>query len=161
MVDEILRDVRKRDRPEPRHKQLRAELTRPIDGVEVNGKERVFAWLGQQVRWRNPDGNKPVVCVMDGERALWKTLTRTIMGVVCILDLFHVLEYLWQAAHCFHAEGSEEAQAFVTDRLRRLLRGEAGYVIGNGDQAASQGFAGPAVVGGDRLPGAEPPVPTL
>jgi hypothetical protein len=163
VVDEILREVRQRGRPEPRHKQLRAELTRPIDGVEVNGKERVFAWLGQQVRWRNPDGNKPVVCVMDGERALWKTLTRTIMGVVCILDLFHVLEYLWQAAHCFHAEGSEEAQAFVTDRLRRLLCGEVcdrGPET-NGDQAASQGFAGPAVVGGDRLPGTEPPVHAL
>jgi len=138
VVDEILREVRKRDRPEPRHKQLRAELTRPIDGVEVNGKARVFAWLGQQVRWRNPDGNKPVVCVMDGERALWQTLTRTILGVVCILDLFHVLEYLWQAAHCFHAEGSEEAQAFVTDRLRRLLRGEAGYVIGGLKQMATK-----------------------
>jgi len=130
VVDEVLRDVRKADRPEPCHKQLRAELTRPIDGVEVNGKERIFEWLAEQVQLRNPDSRKPVVCVMDGERALWKMLGRLIAGVVCILDLFHVLERLWQAAHCFHAEGSEEAQAFVTDRLRRLLRGEVGYVIG-------------------------------
>jgi ribosomal protein S28E/S33 len=25
---------------------------------------------------------------MDGERALWQTLTRTVLGVVCIGDLF-------------------------------------------------------------------------
>jgi len=79
---------------------------------------------------RNPDGTKPVVCVMDGERALWRKLTDTIDDVVGVLDIFHVLERLWQAAHCFHPEGSEEAQVFVTDRLLRLLRGQAGYVIG-------------------------------
>jgi hypothetical protein len=138
VVNEVLRDARKPDRPEPRHKQLRAELTRPIDGVEVNGKERIFDWLAEQVQLRNPDGKKPVVCVMDGERALWKRLGRTIVGVVCVLDIFHVLERLWQAAHCFHAEGSEEAQAFVTDRLLRLLRGEAGYVIGGLKQMATK-----------------------
>jgi hypothetical protein len=130
VVNEVLRDARKPDRPEPRHKQLRAELTRPIDGVEANGKERIFEWLADQVRLRNPDGTRPVVCVMDGERALWTKLTDTIDDVVGVLDIFHVLERLWQAAHCFHAEGSEEAQVFVTDRLLRLLRGEAGYVIG-------------------------------
>jgi hypothetical protein len=143
VVDEILRDARKPDRPSPRHKQLRAELTREIGGVEVNGKERIFRWLAEQVRLRNPDGSKPVVCVMDGERALWKMLARLIVGVVCILDIFHVLERLWQAAHCFHAEGSEEAKAFVTDRLRRLLRGQVGYVIGGLKQMATkQGLTG-------------------
>jgi hypothetical protein len=130
VVNEVLRDIRKPDRPEPRHKQLRAELSRPIDGVDVNAKERIFGWLSEQVDLRNPAGKKPVVCVMDGERALWKRLTGAILGVVCILDIFHVLERLWQAAHCFHAEGSEAAEAFVTDRLLRLLRGEVGYVIG-------------------------------
>jgi len=138
VVNEVLRDRRKPDRPEPRHKQLRAELTRPIDGAEVNGKERVFQWLAEQVHLRNANGRKPVVCVMDGERALWKMLSRLLVGVVCILDLFHVLERLWQAAHCFHPEGSEEAQAFVTDRLLRLLRGEVGYVIGGLKQMATK-----------------------
>ncbi len=138
VVHEVLRDRRKADRPAPRHKQVRAELTRPIDGAEVNGKERVFRWLAEQVHLRNANGRKPVVCVMDGERALWKMLSRLLVGVVCILDLFHVLERLWQAAHCFHPEGSEEARAFVTDRLLRLLRGEVGYVIGGLKQMATK-----------------------
>jgi hypothetical protein len=138
VVNEVLRDARQADRPEPCHKQLRGDLTRPIDGVEVNGKDRIFSWLAEQVQLRNPDGRKPVVCVMDGERTLWKRLTSLIAGVVCILDIFHVLERLWQAAHCFHPEGSEEARAFVTDRLLRLLRGEVGYVIGGLKQMATK-----------------------
>ena len=138
VVDEVRRDARRADRPEPRHKQLRAELTRPIDGVEVNGKELIFGGLAEEVEVRNPKGDKPVVCVMDGERALWKNLTRLVAGVVCILDVFHVLERLWQAAHCFHVEGSDQAQAFVTDRLLRLLRGEVGYVIGGLRQMATK-----------------------
>jgi hypothetical protein len=138
VVNEVMRQTRKADRPEPQHKQVRAELTRAINGVEVNGKERIFTWLVEEVRLRNPDGDKPVVCVMDGERALWNMLKSLMVGVVCILDIFHVLERLWQAAHCFHPEGSEEAQAFVTERLRRVLRGEVGYVIGGLKQMATK-----------------------
>ena len=40
------------------------------------------------------------------------------------------LERLWDAAYCFHAEGSREAEAFVTARLRMLLEGKVGGVIG-------------------------------
>ena len=138
VVDEVLRDARKPDRPKPCHKQLRAELTREIDGVEANAKARIFGWFAEQVKLRNPRRRKKVVCVMDGERALWKKLLALVPGVVCILDLFHVLERLWQAAHCFHPEGSDEAKAFVTDRLLRLLRGEVGYVIGGLKQMATK-----------------------
>ena len=48
---------------------------------------------------------------------------------VGILDLFHVLERLWAVAHCFHKEGSDEAEQFVEERLRDLLQGRVGYVI--------------------------------
>lgn len=45
---------------------------------------------------------------------------------------------VWQAAHCFHPEGSDAARAFVTDRLLRLLRGEVGCVIGGLKQMAAK-----------------------
>ena len=41
-----------------------------------------------------------------------------------------MMERLWTAAHCFHAEGSDEAEEFVADRLRGLLEGRVGHVIG-------------------------------
>jgi hypothetical protein len=130
VVDEVMREKAKEKRPVPQHKEVRAELTRPIEGREVNGKDRIFAWFKQQVEARNPKQDKPVVCVMDGERALWKMLAGYLTGVICILDIFHVLERLWQAAHCFCAEGSDEAKAFVSQRLERILQGGVGYVIG-------------------------------
>jgi len=138
VVDEVLREKCRPDRPTPQHKRMRAELTREIEGQEVNGKERIFSWFAEQVGARSPDGDKPVVCVMDGERALWKLLMKYLPQVVCILDLFHVLERLWQAAHCFHAEGSVAAKEFVTERLRRILLGEVGYVIGGLKQMATK-----------------------
>ena len=36
--------------------------------------------------------------------------------VTVVLDLIHVLEYLWKAAHCFHSAGSTEAEKWVTVR---------------------------------------------
>lgn len=134
VVDEILRDQRKAERPRPQNKKLHAELTRGIEGQESHGKDRIFDWFAEQIRGRNADRAKPIIAVCDGDRALWekvKALMQTVgLPILCVLDLFHVLERLWLAAHCFHPEGSEEAKAFVAQRLRRLLEGDVGYVIG-------------------------------
>jgi hypothetical protein len=138
VVDEVMRKKAGENRPVPQHKQVRAELTRPLDGVEVNGKDRIFAWFKQQVEAINPKRKKPVVCVMDGERALWKMLAAWLSGIVCILDIFHVLERIWQAAHCFCPEGSDEAREFVNQRLRRILQGDVGRVIGGLKQMATK-----------------------
>lgn len=129
VVNEVMRDRCQAERPSPCHKEVRAELTRKIDDLEVNGKERIFTWFEEQRQRRDPADRKPVVCVMDGDRALWRRAKGVLRGAFFILDLFHVLERLWQAAHCFHPEGSEEAKAFVTDRLQRILEGKVGYVI--------------------------------
>jgi hypothetical protein len=91
----------------------------------------LFIQLGVEVDGRNLDGQKPVVCLMDGERGLWEAQRQWLPAeTVGILDLYHVLEYLWTAAYCFHPEGSRQAETFVTDRLRMLLEGKVGYLIG-------------------------------
>ena len=132
VVDEVMRQKAKARRPQPRHKRVRAELTREIDGREVNGKDIVFNSFKQQYEQRNADASKATVCLMDGERALWNAEKTYFVGIamVCILDLFHMLERLWQAAHCFFPENSDQAKAFVSQRLERILQGEIGYVIG-------------------------------
>ena len=130
IVDEIRRRRRGEQRPRPCHKHVRAELTRWIDGVEKNGKDLTFEWLAQETALRNPDGKRPLVCLMDGDRALWSMQQEHIPAAIGVLDLFHVLERLWSAAHCFHPEGSDEAEAFVEERLLRILQGQVGYVIG-------------------------------
>lgn len=130
VVDEVMRHEKQTERPKPQDKRLRAELTQQHEGEEIKGTEFIFPWFVQEVGRRNPKRRHPVVCVMDGERKLWCILKSLLSGVVCILDIYHVLERLWTVAYCFHPEGSEEAQTFVTTRLERLLEGKVGYVIG-------------------------------
>ncbi|AGA25620.1 ISKra4 family transposase [Singulisphaera acidiphila] len=130
VLDEVLRDRCSDDRPEPTHKHVWAEMSRDIEGKPIGAKDAIFCALFQDLTLRNVGHDRPVVCVMDGERALWEAQRVYFPEAVGILDLFHVMERLWTAAHCFHAEGSDDAEAFVADRLRGLLEGRVGYVIG-------------------------------
>lgn len=130
ILDEVLRDERAGDRPEPQHKHVWAEMTRRVGDEVVNAKDSLFARLEVEAAVRNPDHSRPVICLLDGERALWDMQREHFSGAVGILDLFHVLERLWAVAHCFHAEGSDGARQYVEERLRDLLQGRVGYVIG-------------------------------
>jgi hypothetical protein len=130
VVDELRRKERAADRPKPRHKHVWAELTSDEDGIVATGRERTFIQLAVECYRRDPQRNKPVVCLLDGEKALWTMASEWMPHAVGVLDLFHVLERLWAVAWCLSAKGSIEAQAFVDHRLRMLLEGKVGYVIG-------------------------------
>ncbi len=130
VLDELARKAAAAERPKPRHKRVAAEMTQVIDGEECNGRVSLFGTLGDEVHERNPGGKKTVVAVMDGEKGLWEVLKVFLPGALGILDIFHVIERLWNAAHVFHAEGSTAAEEFVNDRLRMLLEGKVGGVIG-------------------------------
>lgn len=131
VVEEVQRKERAADRPPPKHKRVWVEMTDGREDAPANGKTRLFARLGVEVESRETDHEKPIVCLMDGERALWAAMRQWLPErTVGILDLYHVMEYLWKAAHCFHAEKSVAAEDFVTARLRLLLDGKVGYLIG-------------------------------
>jgi hypothetical protein len=130
ILDEVMRHDKTKDRPQPTHKHVWAEMSRDVEGEPLNAKEAIFCALFQDLNLRNLGHDRPVVCLMDGERALWEAQRVYFPEAVGILDLFHVMERLWTAAHCFHAEGSDAAEDFVADRLRGLLEGRVGYVIG-------------------------------
>lgn len=129
IIDEVLRDERAEERPEPQHKHVWAEMTREIGGIEVPAKEGLFCQLSTESMLRNLGQDRPVICLLDGERALWEAQRVYFPEAVGILDLFHVLERLWAVAHCFHKEGSDGAKQFVEYRLRDLLQGRVSYVI--------------------------------
>jgi hypothetical protein len=129
VVDEVRRRQRAEGRPVPQHKQVWAEMTTLQEGEVINGRAVLFGRLAEAEAQRNPEADKPVVCLMDGEEALWDEGLAWFEDAVGILDIFHVLERLWGAAHCFHPEGSEAAEEFVNRRLRRLLEGQVAGVI--------------------------------
>jgi hypothetical protein len=131
IIDEVLRDKKAKERPVPQHKHVWAEMTREVEGEPpVTAKEGLFCRLTDELAARNLGHDRPVICLMDGERALWDAQAVYFPEAVGVLDLFHVLERLWAVAHCFHEEGSGEAKMFVEQRLRDLLQGRVGYVIG-------------------------------
>src|SRR5947209_2758324 len=117
------------DRPRPQHKQVWASL--PQADVPVSGMEAVFLWLLWEVSRRNPGRAKEVVYLSDGQEALWDAREQYLGGrcTVGILDLLHVTPRLWKAAHVFHPEKSAAAEAFVRERLLRVLRGQVANVI--------------------------------
>lgn len=115
-------------RPEPVGKHVWGRLSRASDGSLGEPIDAVFGWLAGALGRRNPSGARPVVCVMDGQEALWDGRARHVPGaVVEVLDILHVTPRLWQAAHLFHREGTPGATAFVRDRVERIL---GGYVTG-------------------------------
>lgn len=105
----------------PQEKRVFASLKRP--------KEEVIGEMAEEMARRDPGREKSWACVCDGEEALQRRVNTALPGVVLILDLLHVLSYLWKAAYVFHAEGSQEAAAWVRRRLLWILEGRSGQVV--------------------------------
>lgn len=122
----------KSNRPRPCHKRVRGSLNYvDPDGELLRGAPIIFDWMAAEVAARNPDGRKPVVCLMDGQESLWGTrdLLQKDVPMIDILDLLHVTPRLWKAARVFHTVGSAAAEQFVRERVLRILRGEVTGVI--------------------------------
>ncbi len=92
----------------------------------------VIAEAFAEAEHRDPEHNKRWVALVDGNptqlRLLKEWAMRSRVVLTIVLDLIHVLGYLWKAAFVFHKEGSEQAQSWVTERLVRLLHGHSSHV---------------------------------
>jgi len=117
VVEALFRDP-KTHRNDPR--SARPRQARPI----------MFGWMADEVQARNPDGAKPVICIMDGQEELWTEIDvfQPASARVEILDLLHVTPRLWKAARIF-CSGQTAAAAFVRSRLLKLLQGGVEGVI--------------------------------
>lgn len=106
--------------PKPENKRVWASLTK--------GKAAVIEELYQEVLRRDPEANKTLIALTDGERTLQLQITKK-MTLTLILDLIHVLERVWAAAHVFQPEGSPEAEVYAKLMASRLLEGDVAQVI--------------------------------
>lgn len=121
------------ERPRPQHKWTYARLDDDPDQPDaVKGQPAVFGWLDDQIRARLKRRRKkvPVVCLMDGQEALWSTkeCMQSDVETVDILDLLHVTPRLWTAAKLFHRQNAAAA-AFVREQVYRILQGKVKTVI--------------------------------
>ncbi len=130
-AEDLIRELRPeqaprpRDRPRPEGKRVWASLAKEPEEVI----EEAFLDAAS----RDPKRRKRWVVLLDGHvdqlARVRATAKQHRVPVTIVLDLIHVLEYLWKAAYVFHPEGSSEAEAWVTERLLWLLCGDAGQVI--------------------------------
>jgi hypothetical protein len=130
ILEEVQRQEKHQKRPEPKNKRFRAEMNYVFEQQLSQGQSRLFDWIKREVEARNPEGLKKVVCLMDGQKSFWYWKEECLPTAVGILDIYHVLERLWKAAHCFHPESSKPAEEFVNKYLRIMLEGNIGCVIG-------------------------------
>ena len=133
VVDALFRKPRSsppRERPVPRHKRVRASLERDAADRSDPAYDEIFGWMSLEAEQRNPQGDKPLVLLMDGQASLWEAASNHLLDdAVQILDLLHVTPRLWRAAYLFHPEGSAGAAQFVRQRVQRILNGEVRSVI--------------------------------
>ena len=106
--------------PKPENKRVWASL--------IKGKAAVVDEVVAEVHRRDPDGRLIHVALTDGERAL-QILVSHKLNVILILDLLHVLEKVWKAAHVFHPEGSPDAELYARLMTNRILEGNVGQVV--------------------------------
>lgn len=124
-VNDIVRETTGQDNPgsksRPENKYVWGSLT--------DSPEKTVTRLTKAVSQRLPQDNE-LVCLLDGERSLWTLMYTYFPMAFFVLDIFHVLEHLAKAALCFYDEQSPQARDFVTQRLKMLLEGRAGRLIG-------------------------------
>ena len=111
-------------RPKPRGKRVWASLEKSPEQVVTEAFEEALR--------RDPDKEKPWVVLVDGQKSQLRIVRRVAkrfkVKVQIVLDLFHVLGYLWDAAHALTVEGTPFSEKWVTQRLTRILEGKAGIV---------------------------------
>jgi len=94
----------------------------------------------------DPEHRLDWVALVDGNRdqlrLIQQAARRHRVKVTILLDVVHVLEYLWKAAYCFCAEASREAESWVTDRLRLLLTGHDPSQVAAGSTMSASSAVG-------------------
>jgi hypothetical protein len=120
-----LRDDRDQTRPRPTNKRVWASAQRSAQGVI----DDAFA----EAHRRDPEHRRRWVVLVDGQRDQIKRVERAAKKVgatiTIVLDIVHVLEYLWSAAYAFHKDGTPEAEAWVEHQLVKLLAGRSGGAL--------------------------------
>ena len=112
----------------------------------LQGKDKAFADLARHLHRRDPTGLKPVVILLDGDPALEQRLRSALREEqvdnpvdAVIADLWHVMEYVWDVGTALHGETGPQGISWVEDKLRALLRGNVGRVIGGFQQMLTKG----------------------
>jgi hypothetical protein len=109
----------------------------------------VIASLFDEAERRDPEHRRRWLALVDGNShqiALIRAeARRRKVRVGILLDVVHVIEYLWRAAWAFHSEGDPAAEVWVGRRLLEVLRGNAGLVAAGMRRSATRRGLSPSM----------------
>lgn len=112
---------KKSRRDKPHHKRIIASLTHEGVTVMNEAQESAMRRIGPNT------GLKAVVA--DGEKSLWNFADDLFPGWIQVLDIIHVRDKLWLAAHLHYKKESSDAKDYVRERLVALFRGQVDQII--------------------------------
>jgi hypothetical protein len=112
------------ERPRPQDKRVWASL--------IKTPEMVLREAFEEGLRRDPHKQKTWVALSDGNKQQLKLFRKLAQeyGIVLtiILDIIHVLEYLWKATTVFNQESTPAAEQWVNVRFLEILRGRSSQV---------------------------------
>ena len=126
-------DADRPERPKVRNKRVWASVEREPEAVI----EETFL----EARARDPKHMRQWVALIDGNKdqlAILRAMAEKHGPVRIVVDLIHVLEYLWRAAHALCGDGTTQAEAWVHKRLLSLLNGEPAAKIATAIRRAAR-----------------------
>ena len=120
-------------RPRPGSKRVWASLEKTPEEVI----KKAFEEAGR----RDPAHKKNWVALADGNKHQIRILRRVAkdegLNLTIIVDIIHVIEYIWDAGRAFYPESGEDLENWVRVRILEILRGKAGYVAGGMRRSAT------------------------
>jgi hypothetical protein len=123
----------KSKRPRPEQKRVWASIEK--------GPDQVIGEAFNEALHRDPNHNKYWVALVDGHNPQIKSLRRLAreknIDLTIIVDIMHVIEYLWDAGRAFYPESGPELESWVSHRLLGVLQGKASLMAGGMRRSAT------------------------
>ena len=121
-------------RPRPDQKRVWASIKKE--------PEEVIAQALAEAHMRDPGNEMTRVALVDGNKPQIRHLRRLSrkqgIDLTIVVDIIHVIEYLWSAGRVFHPQSGPELEDWVRHRLLEILRGKAGLIAGGMRRSATR-----------------------
>lgn len=120
--------------PRPENKRVWASVEKD--------PEAVIAQAFAEARQRDPTGVKQWIALVDGApeqlRLLRRIAKKEGVALTIVMDVIHVIEYLWKAGRVFHPASGAHLEGWVQHRVNNILQGKAGLMAGGMRRSATR-----------------------